>query len=80
MNLSNFFNLGQIFEIDYISDCIDKNDIYQYSCNCLLFKGFNYINSVLVLGEKQMYILTNMFLDENLILYNSEKPINKSFG
>ena len=79
LNLSNFFNLGQIFEIDYISDCIDKNDIYQYSCNCLLFKGFNYINSVLVLGEKQMYILTNMFLDENLILYNSEKPINKSF-
>ena len=79
MNLRNFFNLGQIFEIDYISDCIDKNDIYQYSCNCLLFKGFNYVNSVLVLGEKQMYILTNMFLDQNLILYNSEKPIKKSF-
>ena len=79
LNLSNFFNLGQIFDIDYISDCIDKNDIYQYSCNCLLFKGFNYVNSVLVLGEKQMYILTNMFLDQNLILYNSEKPIKKSF-
>ena len=26
-----------------------------------------------------MYILTNMFLDQNLILYNSEKPIKKSF-
>ena len=79
LNLSNFFNIGQIFEIDYISDCIDKNDTYQYCCNCLLFKGFNYINSVLVLGERQIYILTNMFLDQNLILYNSEKPIKKSF-
>ena len=28
---------------------------------------------------KQIYILTNMFLDQNLILYNSEKPIKKSF-
>ena len=79
VNLSDFFNLGQIFDIDYISDCVEKNDTYQYSCNCLLFKGFNYINSVLVLGEKKIYILTNMFLDQNLILYNSEKPIKKSF-
>ena len=79
LNLNLFFNLGQIFNIEYISNCIDKNDIYQYSCNCLLFKGFNYINSVLVLGEKQIYILTNMFLDQDLVLYNSVKPIKKSF-
>ena len=28
LNLNNFFNLGQLFKIDYISDCIVKNDIY----------------------------------------------------
>ena len=53
-NLNDFFNLGQLFQIDYISDCIDKKDTYQYSCNCLLLKGFNYINSVLILGEIQL--------------------------
>ena len=80
-NLCNFFNLGQIFNIDFISDCIDKGDTYQCSFNCLLFKGLNYINSVLILSEKKVYILTNMIIDSNsnLILYNAYYPINKSF-
>ena len=78
-NLSTFFNLGQIFDIDFISDCVDKGDTYQCSCNCLLFQGFNYINSVLILTEKKIYILTNMILDSDLILYNVDKPIKKTF-
>ena len=78
-NLIDFFNLGQVFEIDFISDIIDQGDTYQCSCNCLLFQGFNYINSVLILGEKKIYIMTNMLLDSELILYNSDCPIKKSF-
>ena len=78
-NLCNFFNLGQIFNIDFVSDCIDKGDTYQCSYNCLLFKGLNYVDSVLILSEKKIYILTNMLLDSDLILYNLESPINKSF-
>ena len=78
-NLCNFFNLGQIFDIDFISDCIDKEDTYQCSFNCLLFQGLNYINSVLILSEKKIYILTNMFIDSDLILYNADYPISKSF-
>ena len=78
-NLCNFFNLGQIFDIDFISDCIDKGDTYQCSFNCLLFQGLNYINSVLILSEKKLYILTNMILDSDLILYNVDYPIKKSF-
>ena len=79
LNLCNFFNLGQIFDIDFISDCIDKGDTYQCSFNCLLFQGLNYINSVLILSEKKIYILTNMILDSDLILYNVDYPIKKSF-
>ena len=79
LNFSNFFNLGQIFNIDYISDCIDKEDTYQSCFNCLLFQGFNYINSVLILCDKKVYILTNMIIDSDLILYNAYYPINKSF-
>ena len=78
-NLSNCFNLGQIFEIDFISDCIDKGDTYQCSYNCLLFQGFNYINSIFILTEQKIYILTNMILDNDLILHHMEKPIKKSF-
>ena len=78
-NLCNFFNLGQIFNIDFISDCVDKGDTYQCSFNCLLFQGLNYINSVLILSEKKIYILTNMIIDSDLILYNVDYPINKSF-
>ena len=78
-NLSNFFNLGQIFEIDFISDCVDKGDTYQCSCNCLLFQGFNYINSIFILTEQKIYILTNMILDSDLIFHHMEKPIKKSF-
>ena len=79
LNLCNFFNLGQIFHIDFISDCIDKGDSYQCSYNCLLFQGFNYLNCVFILTEKKIYILTNMILDSDLILYNVSYPINKSF-
>ena len=48
-NLCNFFNIGQIFKIDFIGDCINKEDTYQCSFNCLLFQGLHYINSVLIL-------------------------------
>ena len=78
-NLCNFFNIGQIFKIDFIGDCINKEDTYQCSFNCLLFQGLHYINSVLILSEKKVYILTNMIIDSDLILYNVDYPINKSF-
>ena len=78
-NLLNFFNLGQIFNIDIISKLIDSNDNYQGAFNCLLFKGLSYIDSVFILGEKKIYILSSVNISSNNILYDAHFSISKRF-
>ena len=78
-NLMNFFNLGQIFNINIIHNLVDEDDEYQESFNCLLFKGITYIDSVLILGKKKIYIISRVNLSQNNILYNSQFPISKKF-
>jgi hypothetical protein len=52
-NLLNFFNLGQIYNINLISKLFDFDDKFQGAFNCLLFRGLSYINAVL----KQIILL-----------------------
>ena len=44
-NLQNFFNLGQIYNINIISKLFDLDDKYEETFNCLLFRGLSYINA-----------------------------------
>ena len=78
-NLLQFFNLGQIFNINIVKYLIDEDDEYQESFNCLLFKGLSYINSVIILGIKKIYILSRVLLSSENILYDSHYPISKKF-
>ena len=78
-NLLNFFNLGQVFNIDIVSKLVDYNDIFQEAFNCLLFKGLSYINSVLILGKNKIYILSSVNISSNNILYDAHYPISKRF-
>ena len=78
-NLLNFFNLGQIFDINIIKYIIDENEEYQECFNCLLFKGLSYINCVLILSSNKIYILSRVNISQNNILYDAYIPINKKF-
>ena len=78
-NLINMFNLEQIFNAELITECIDENDSFKNCYNCLLFEGLNYINSVMVLSKNKIYILTNVNISDDLILYNALTPIQKTF-
>ena len=78
-NLINMFNLGQIFDVELITDCLDEEDSFHNCYNCLLFEGLNYINSVIILGKEKIYILTNVNISEDLILYNALTPIPMTF-
>ena len=70
-NLLNFFNLGQIYNINLISKLFDFDDKFQGAFNCLLFRGLSYINAVLILGKNKMYILSSVNLSLNNILYDA---------
>ena len=78
-NLINMFNLEQIFNVELITECIDENDSFKNCYNCLLFEGLNYINSVLILAKEKIYILTNVNISNDLILFNATTPIPKTF-
>ena len=78
-NLINMFNLEQIFNVELITECIDDNDSFKNCYNCLLFEGLNYINSVLILSQEKIYILTNVNISDDLLLYNAITPIPKTF-
>ena len=78
-NLQNFFNLGQIYNINIISKLFDLDDKYKETFNCLLFRGLSYINAVLILGKNKIYILSSVNLSSNNILYDAHIPIPKRF-
>ena len=78
-NMLNFFNLGQIYNIDIMPHLIDKHDNFQGAFNCLLFKGFSYINAVFILGKNKIYILTTVNISANNILYEAHLPITRRF-
>ena len=78
-NLLNFYNLGQIYNIEIVSNIIDFDDKFQYAFNCLLFKGFSYINGVLVLGKNKIYLLSTVNISSSNILYDAHFPITKRF-
>ena len=78
-NLLNFYNLGQIYNIDITSHLIDSDDKFKAAFNCLLFKGFSYINSVFILGKNKIYILSTANISTNNILYDAHSPITKRF-
>ena len=75
-NLCDMFNLQQIFEVKLIKDCLED---YDESYNCLLFEGLNYINSVLILGKKKLYLLTYVNISNDRLIYSSIKPIPQTF-
>ena len=78
-NLLNFYNLGQIYNIDIMPDLLDLDDKFQYAFNCLLFKGFTYINSAFILGKNKIYILSTVNISSNNIIYDAHFPITKRF-
>ena len=78
-NLVNFFNLGQIFNINIIKNLLDEEDEYQECFNCLLFKGLSYLNSVLILGLHKIYILSKVNISQDNILYDAHSQISKKF-
>ena len=78
-NLYNFFNLGQIYNIDIMPHLIEKDDSFQGAYNCLLFKGFSYINAVFILGKNKIYILSTVNISANNILYDAHLPITRRF-
>ena len=78
-NLLNFFNIGQIFNMNIIQYLIDEDDIYQESFNCLLFKGLSYINCVIILGSNKIYILSRVNLSLDNILFDAYFPISNKF-
>ena len=78
-NLLNFYNLGQIYNIDIIPDLVDADDSFQCAFNCLLFKGFSYINSAFILGRNKIYILSSVNISTDSILYDAHFPITKRF-
>ena len=78
-NLLNFFSLGQIYNINIIQNLVDEDDTFQECFNCLLFKGLSYLDSVLILGLKKIYIITRVNISQNNILYDAHFPINKKF-
>ena len=78
-NLLNFFNLGQIYNINLISKLFDFDDKFQGAFNCLLFRGLSYINAVLILGRNKIYILSSVNLSLNNVLYDAHIPIAKRF-
>ena len=73
-NLLNFYNLGQIYNIDIIPDLVDADDSFQCAFNCLLFKGFSYINSAFILGKNKIYILSSVNISTDSILYDAHFP------
>ena len=77
-HLYEFFSLEQIFQINFIENTIDKKDKYQRAYNCLLSKGMTYLNSVIILGKKKVYLLSNVNLYQDK-LYFVNKPINRVF-
>ena len=77
--LCDMFNLSQIFDIELITECIDETDTFQNSFNCLLFEGLNYINSALILGKEKIYLLTNVNVSNDYILYSAINPIPRTF-
>ena len=77
--LCDMFNLAQIFDIDLITECIDENDEFQNCFNCLLFEGLNYINSVLIIGKEKLYLLTNVNISSDYILYNAINSLPRTF-
>ena len=78
-NLINMFNLEQIFDVELITECIEENDSFKNCYNCLLFDKLNYINSVLILSKDKIYILTNVNISNELLLYNAITPISRTF-
>jgi len=78
-NLLNFFNLGQIYNINLISKLFDFDDKFQGAFNCLLFRGLSYINAVLIIGRNKIYILSSVNLSLNNVLYDAHIPITKRF-
>ena len=78
-NLINMFNLEQIFNAELITKCIEENDSFKNCYNCLLFEGLNYINSVMILSKNKIYILTNVNISDDLLLYNVLTPIPITF-
>ena len=78
-NLLNFFNLGQIYNIEILPTLVDFDDTYLCSFNCLLFKGLSYINAAFILGKNKIYILSTVNISLNNILYEANYPITKRF-
>ena len=78
-NLINMFNLEQIFDVELVTECIEENDSFKNCYNCLLFEGLNYINSVMILSKNKIYILINVNVSDDLILYNVSTPIPRTF-
>ena len=78
-NLLNFFNIGQIFNMNIIQYLLDEDDNYQECFNCLLFKGISYLNSVIILGTNKIYILSRVNISLDDILFDAHFPISNKF-
>ena len=74
-----FLRHEQIFDVELVTECIEENDSFKNCYNCLLFEGLNYINSVMILSKNKIYILTNVNISDDLLLYNVLTPIPITF-
>jgi hypothetical protein len=77
-HLFKFFSLEQIFQINFVKYIVNSRDKYKDSFNCLLSKGMSYINSVIVIGEENIYLISNVN-EYKKDLYYVNNPIKKIF-
>ena len=61
--------IDEIFNLKFVSEMTERNDIFDSAYNIILFNGLDYITSIIVLGRYNIYIMKNIFLDKNGILY-----------
>lgn len=66
-------------DIPFVKLMIAIDDKYQNSYICLIIQKTEEIESLLILGENQMYIYTNIICDRNKRIYLSTKPSTRAF-
>lgn len=67
--LKNIIFLDEIFNLKFVSEMTETNDIFDSVYNCLLFNGLDSSSCVLILGKYKVYIMKNVHVDKNGILY-----------
>ena len=81
-NLFYFLTLQQIFNINISKIIIDENDKVENDYliyNCLFFDKIDYIDSIIILAKKKIYILLNFNVNNLNILFYSQNKISKKF-